>query len=251
MRYALSIALTALLFAGCSKPSGTTSPAASNNPSAAAPAPFQPDGNRDVPANPNAATVAAPAPNGTAMDTHIAAADPAPARLPDIERIVIPAGTPVTVRLAQTISSATANPGDRFEATLDEPLQINNAVIAQRGATVTGHVVEARHSGRLHHPGVLRLALDNISVNGHPVPVRSSAYATQGRSHKKRNWAWIGGSSAGGALIGGLVGGGKGALIGSLAGAGAGTTTAFVTGKHDVVLAAERRLTFRIGSRNS
>ena len=168
-----------------------------------------------------------------------------------MEKIVIPAGTPVTVRLAQTLSSATAIAGQHFEATLDEPLQINGQTVAARGADVVGHVVDARHSGRFHHPGALRLALDGISVDGHMMPVQSSAYVSQGKSHKKRNWAWIGGSTAGGALLGGLVGGGKGALIGSLVGAGGGTTTAFITGKHDVVLAAERRLTFRVGSRSS
>ena len=52
-------------------------------------------------------------------------------------------------------------------------------------------------------------------------------------------------STAGGALIGGLAGGGKGALIGSMVGAGGGTTAAYATGKKDVGFGVERRLTFR------
>src|SRR5436853_7866699 len=36
--------------------------------------------------------------------------------------VTIPAGTPVTVRLHNSISSASANPGDAFEFTLVEPL---------------------------------------------------------------------------------------------------------------------------------
>ncbi|MBV9670429.1 MAG: hypothetical protein JOZ43_05685, partial [Acidobacteriales bacterium] len=106
-------------------------------------------------------------------------------------------------------------------------------------------------SGRLSHPGYLRLALDSVVVNGKSVAVQSSSVGVQGASHKKRNIAWIGGSTAGGALIGGLVGGGKGALIGSMIGAGGGTTTAALTGKHDVVFPAEKRLTFRVSPRAS
>ena len=48
----------------------------------------------------------------------------------------------------------------------------------------------------------------------------------------------------GGALLGGLAGGGKGALIGSMIGAGAGTAGAAATGKKEISLPAETRMTF-------
>jgi len=159
---------------------------------------------------------------------------------------VIPAGTPIAVRLQQSLSSATATSGETFAAVLDEPLVVNGQTIAPKGADVSGHVVSARRSGHLHSPGFLRIALDAIHVNGREIAVQSSSVSVQGASFKKRNWSWIGGSTAGGALIGGLAGGGKGALIGSLVGAGGGTTAAYVTGHKDVGFAAERRLTFRL-----
>jgi hypothetical protein len=65
-----------------------------------------------------------------------------------------------------------------------------------------------------------------------------------GRNHNKRNAEFIGGDA--GALIGGLAGGGKGALIGAAAGAGAGTGAAAYTGKQDVRLPAETRMSFRL-----
>jgi hypothetical protein len=74
----------------------------------------------------------------------------------------------------------------------------------------------------------------------------TSDVVVRGSSHKKRNLAWIGGGTGGGALIGALAAGGKGALIGSGIGAAAGTTTAFFTGKKDVGFSAERRLRFRL-----
>ena len=68
----------------------------------------------------------------------------------------------------------------------------------------------------------------------------------QGSSHKKRNAVMIGGGAGAGALIGALAGGPKGALIGSAIGAGAGTGSAYATGKKEVGIGVERRLTFRL-----
>lgn len=162
------------------------------------------------------------------------------------EDLTVPSGTPVTVRLQSAVSSASNNAGDRFDAVLDGPLVISGKTVAPTGAAVTGRVVAVERSGRLEHPGMIQLALDTITINGKTVSVRSSSVIARGASHKKRNLAWIGGSTAGGALIGGLAGGGKGALIGSAVGAGAGTGAAYATGKKDVGFGTERRLTFRL-----
>lgn len=162
------------------------------------------------------------------------------------QNLTIPSGTPVTVRLQSAVSSATSNSGDSFEAVLDAPLTVNGKTLAPAGANVKGTVVAAHPSGHLSDPGMLQLALSSIVIDGKEVEVSSSSVIARGSSHEKRNWAMIGGGTAGGALIGGLAGGGKGALIGSAVGAGAGTTGAYATGKKDVGFGAERRLTFRL-----
>lgn len=158
----------------------------------------------------------------------------------------IPAGTPITIRLQSSVSSANSQAGDTFEAALDEPVVINGQSVVERGSTVTGKVVEAKASGHLQDPGYLRLTLTAISVDAKLLPVQSSSIFVKGGSHEKRNLEMIGGGAAAGALIGGLAGGGKGALIGTTIGAAGGTGTAYATGKKDVAFAAERRLTFRL-----
>src|SRR5258708_2248 len=160
--------------------------------------------------------------------------------------IVVPANQVIYVRLQQSISSATAEPGQSFAAVLDQPLVIEGKTVAPEGAPVTGRVLAARQSGHLHNAGYLRVTLSSIAINGKPVPFQTKSIFIQGRGYKKRNFAYIGGGAGGGALLGALVGGGKGALIGSAIGAGGGTTAAYITGKKEVGFAAERRLGFRL-----
>lgn len=162
------------------------------------------------------------------------------------DQVTVPAGTSVAIRLQSSVSSSTAEPGEHFDAVLDEPLVVNGRTVAQRGTPAVGRVVQAHRSGRLHNSGYLQLTLASVELKGKQVPVRSSSVSAQGGSHKKRNLAMIGGGAGGGALIGALAGGGKGALIGSAIGAGAGTTGAYATGKKDVAFGVERRLTFRL-----
>lgn len=170
-----------------------------------------------------------------------AQSDANPAAVP----FVIPDGTSITVRLQQGLSSASAVPGERFDAVVDEPVVLDNRTVLPVGTPVTGHVIIARRSARLHHPGELGLTLDSVFINNQEFRFSTSHIVVSGASHKRRNLGWIGGGAGGGAIIGALAGGGKGALIGGGIGAVAGTTTAFVTGKKDVGFAAEGRLSFR------
>lgn len=162
------------------------------------------------------------------------------------EGVTVPAGTAVSIRLQNAISSASNRPGDEFAAVLDEPIMVDGKTVAPRGAAVQGRVVAARSSGRLHNSGYLRLSLVSVEMNGKSVPVHSSSVFAMGGSHQKRNLALIGGGAGTGAVIGAIAGGGKGALIGSAIGAGSGTAGAYATGKKEVSFASERRLTFRL-----
>ncbi len=159
--------------------------------------------------------------------------------------VVIPSGRALSVRLLQTVSSRTANPGERFDAELAAPLAINGQTVLPRGTPLRGRVVSARPSGRLHKPGYLRLTLIAFQApGGRWVDLKTTSVAAMGKSHKKRNLALIGGGTGVGALIGAIASGGTGAAIGAASGAGAGTVGAYATGKKDVTFSAERRLSF-------
>src|SRR5271157_4337544 len=230
-----TVLLALFLLWGCSrKPEQSATAAGTDNQSSAT----QPGAN-GAPADGSASNTMPPADVPAANNTAGAAQQAPP-------QVVIPAGTPITVRLQQSLSSASAVPGERFDAVIDQPIIVQDQVVVPVGALASGHVVVARHSGRLHHPGELGLTLDTVTVGQENIPLATSSVVARGRSHKKRNWGFIGGGTGGGALIGALAAGGKGALIGSGIGAVAGTTTAFVTGKKDVGFGNERRLRFRL-----
>jgi hypothetical protein len=162
------------------------------------------------------------------------------------EAVTLPESTAIHVTLDQALASDESRPGDRFEATVSEPVVIDGKTVIPRGAYAEGLVVDARHSGRLMGRARLQLELESVSVNGQNYGLRTASSWKAGGDHKKRNWAWIAGGAGGGALIGALAGGGKGALIGGPVGAGAGTTVAFLTGKKDIHLRPETPLTFKL-----
>jgi hypothetical protein len=178
----------------------------------------------------------------------VAADAPGAQQLPFAEgkALVVPANTAIYVRLQQSISSTTAQPGQDFAAVLDEPLVVEGQTLATEGTEVTGKIVAARESGHLHNAGYLRITLSSITLKGKTVPLQTNSVFVSGGSYKKRNLAFIGGGAGGGALLGALVGGGKGAAAGSATGATGDTTAVYATGKKEVGFVAERRLGFRL-----
>jgi hypothetical protein len=160
--------------------------------------------------------------------------------------VTVPEQTAIRVTLDQGLASDQSRPGDHFQATVFEPIVIDEHTVIPQGARAEGLVVDAHPSGRLMGRARLQLALESIEVDGKPYQLRTATSQRIGGNHKKRNWAWIAGGGGGGVLIGALAAGGKGALIGGPVGAGAGTAVAFMTGKKDIHLRAESPLTFHL-----
>ncbi len=87
----------------------------------------------------------------------------------------VPAGTTLTVRLASSLSSATAHRGDAFRAVLDEPVLVQGESAVPPGTPVTGEVVAVNAVASLHAPAYVRLQLTAITVDGKAVPIQSSS----------------------------------------------------------------------------
>ena len=152
----------------------------------------------------------------------------------------LPAGTPVTIRLRTPLSSATAKAKDKFEAVLEEPIIVNDRVLAKRGTVVTGKVIEARPRTRSQGPGYLRLALSTILIDGKPVAVRASSNFLKGAGRRR---ATLPGNE--GAFMG-TAASGAGPLLGNAVAMGNSVATPPLAPARDITIDQERTLTFRL-----
>jgi hypothetical protein len=136
------------------------------------------------------------------------------------QRGVIPAGTEVDVRLQTRLSSETAKPEQRFEATTAVDVTQNGAVLIPAGSVVRGVVSAVKPAGRVDRTGSITLSFDEVTVRGRRIPVRGMA--TQAfESGGIREEVGTAGAGAGvGGIIGGILGGVKGAVLGAVIGAG-------------------------------
>jgi hypothetical protein len=172
-----------------------------------------------------------------------AANAPAPAPPPPIE---VPVGTVISVTIDQSISTKTSVEGNKFPASVAEPVVVNGREAIPQGTKAVGHVTVSDQAGRVKGGARLAVALDSVTVNGQSVPVRATSVIETGKGRGERTGIGAGGGAAAGAIIGAIAGGGKGALIGAGAGAGAGTAGAAFTGNRDITIPAETRLNFRL-----
>jgi hypothetical protein len=143
-------------------------------------------------------------------------------------RVTVPAGTRILVRMIDSVDASKQPEGTRFTASLETNLQADDTVIAPRGTTVYGQLINAEKAGRMAGGGALSLELTDISIDGTAYPLVTSDYEvrTEGKGSKTARRT-VGGAGLG-ALVGGIAGGGGGAAIGALSGGalGAGVTAA-------------------------
>lgn len=161
--------------------------------------------------------------------------------------IVVPAGTIITARINEALSTKTTQTGASFSGTISKPVSLNGTMAIPSGSDVTGTVKDAKKAGKFKGGASLELALNSVTVNGQTYNIVTELFQQQSQGKGKRTAVMVGGGTGAGALIGGLAGGGKGAAIGALAGAAAGTTAGAFTGNNrDIQLPAESVLTFKL-----
>jgi hypothetical protein len=160
--------------------------------------------------------------------------------------ITIPAGTMISVRTIDAIDSDTNRIGDRFQASLQEPIEVHGVTVAPRGADVYGRLSEAQEAGHLAGRSQLKLELTGIVIDGRTQPVVTGEYEVKGSSRTASTAKKSAGGAALGAIIGGIAGGGKGAAIGAGVGAGAGAGVNVITKGEQVKVPAETLLEFRL-----
>jgi hypothetical protein len=160
--------------------------------------------------------------------------------------VTIPAGTRISVRTIDSVDSTKNHVGDRFQASLEEPLTVDGSVMVGKGADVYGRLAESKQSGTFAGRSQLKLELTGIVVNGQTVPVVTGEYELTGKSRGASTAKRTVGGAAVGSIIGAIAGGGKGAAIGAGVGAGAGAGSEIITKGDQVKVPSETLLDFTL-----
>ena len=174
--------------------------------------------------------------------------NPAPGAHAEVkpDHVTIPAGTRILVRTIDAIDSTNSQVGDRFQASLQEPLTLEGITIVARDAYVYGRLTQEKESGTFAGRSQLRLELTGIVVNGKMVPVVTGEYEATGKSRGASTARRTVGGAALGAIIGAVADGAQGAAIGAGIGASAGATSEIILGGDQVKVPSETLLDFTL-----
>jgi hypothetical protein len=136
--------------------------------------------------------------------------------------------------------------GDKFRASLEQPVIVDGATVVPKGADLYGRLTQATEAGHIQGRSQLKLELTGIVVRGQTIPLVTGEYSVSGSSRGGSTATRVGGGAALGAVIGAIAGGGKGAAIGAGVGAGAGTAVQVVTKGEQVHVPSETLLEFSL-----
>lgn len=173
----------------------------------------------------------------------------------DNQEFILINGESVVAVIDNDLSTTSAREGDRFTATVRQPLKY-------QGAVIEGHVSNVQRSGRVTGRSQMTMNFDNIrlrdgrsfrfaglvesvrNVEGDVVKVdNEGVIRDDNQTNKTVQRTAIG--TAVGAIIGAIAGGGKGAAIGAIVGAGGGAGSVYVQGRDDLELLRGTELTIR------
>jgi len=156
-------------------------------------------------------------------------------------------GAPINVITSSEISTKTAKTGDIFNVILNEDITNGSNVIARRGSTAKGVVVDSDPGGRVKGVATISLTLTTLTLSdGSEVSVKTNNHEKEAASSVGKDVAKTGIGAGIGAAIGAIAGGGRGAAIGAGIGGAAGAGTALVTRGDPAVIAPETPITFNL-----
>jgi hypothetical protein len=172
------------------------------------------------------------------------APQPASATRTPPEKIVVPAGTRVSVVLENGISTRSAKAGDSVYFHTNFPITQNSRIIIPVGSYLRGELIESKRPGRVKGRGEFRMRLDTlIFPNGYTVDLKAAPRSADsggketmdsegkvtGPGGKGKDVETVATTTVTGAGIGAIAAGAKGAGIGAGIGGLAGLAAVLLT----------------------
>ncbi len=173
---------------------------------------------------------------------------PAPDPGPRYENFTVATGTAIRVTLDQELSTRTSQVGDLFTTTVASNVMTDNGVAIPAGSQIRGRVTAVQKSGQPGEAAVLKIAFDEITVDGATYPVAltvtEATPTSKSRSSTGEKVGKIGIGAAAGAILGQVIGGEP--IIGAAIGAAAGTAIVLGSADSDAVLAQGSPMTVTV-----
>lgn len=139
-------------------------------------------------------------------------------------RITVPAGTSFGIKMKKDLDSGKNQRGDQFKAKVTEDVVMNGRVVIPAGSIIRGEVTDVKAAKRGAGQASMTLDFNMLMLPDNSSQAISASMTQQTESQKKHNAAIIGGSAAGGALLGKLIGKDtKAAVAGAVVGGAIGT----------------------------
>jgi hypothetical protein len=125
-----------------------------------------------------------------------------------VKAAAIPAGAALTVRIRDSLSTARNAPGDRFVATLEEPLVVGEHTIAEVGATLHGVVGWRRRADRSGGVSELAITLLHLETSdGRRLTLSTDSYEVHGARSLEPDGSKSGVTAGIAAIVGAVSGG--------------------------------------------
>ena len=203
-------------------------------------------------AKPRATPRPAPPPREEPAPTNRLERAPAPPPEPEPVKVsyVAPAGTQATFHLDSELSSDTAQVGEAVHATLAADVaDAAGHVVLPAGTKLSGTVTQAVAAKKTKKKSFLAYSLTSAELpDGTIVPI-SLGEQLEGKGWTKKDGAIIGGSAAGGALLGQILGHDtKSTAAGAVIGGAIGSGVAMSKKGEDVVLPAGENHSLPLGT---
>lgn len=147
------------------------------------------------------------------------------------KEITLPAGTRLAVVLDTAVASNTSRVEQPVSGHLSRDVLVDRVVVVPAGSIVHGYVTSARRSGKVKGRAYIGIRFTELSLkgSGERYRIRTAAIGRQAPATKRADAVKIAAPAAGGAVVGGLIGGKKGALVGTAIGGGGGTAAVLST----------------------
>ncbi|MEO7030222.1 MAG: BON domain-containing protein [Acidobacteriaceae bacterium] len=173
---------------------------------------------------------------------------PPPPPAPVYRDVFVPSGETISVRINQTLDSASTPEGATFSGVVASSVIVDGEVAIPAGSSVSGRVTGVRDAAHFKGSSMLSVELTGVRRRGESIAVSTEPYTVEGKGRGKNTAEKVGGGAAVGAILGGILGGGKGAAIGAGAGGAVGAGANGVTRGEQVQIVSESIVRFHLAN---